>query len=593
VRLGRLNGGAQLLDTHGQWQLRDVLGVVERAWIENGVGMATVRFSRRADVDPIWQDVREGILRNISVGYLVHRVVREEREGQPAIVRAVDWEPMEISFVPVPADPGAQVRAQTQRSSRVMIETRGAAKVRTMDENQNQPAGAPAPAAPASAPAETVNVEQVRESERQRGTYIRGLGELLGMERATIERAVSEGRPFEEVASGWMSEAGARDAARIPSQRSPRPAVQVLRDGGETQRGAMVNALLHRANPGAYQLDEGAREYRYMNLLDLARESLVAQGVNVRGMTSNEIAGLAMNDSSSLRARSMSSSDFPLLLADALGKELRRAYLASPRTFTGWARRVTAADFKLIKRLQLDSDAILEKVAPGEPSKLGKLRESREQYRLETFEKRLAMTRQMIINDDLDAFSRVPQFMAREAANVESNTVYSILTTNGNMADGNPLFHANHNNLGGAVAISADEIGKGRSAMRVQKGLDGKTPLNLIPRFLVGPTTLEGKIAQIQAPFGAAQASNVVPDYIRSMVPVIEPRLDANSTTAYYLIADPAEFDTVEYCYLDGEEGVYLETKDGWHVSGMEVKARLDFAAAPIDWRGMYRSPGA
>ena len=62
VDLTRLNGGAPLLNTHGAFDLEDVIGVVERAWVarEGGtyVGRATVRFSDRADVEPIWQDVR-------------------------------------------------------------------------------------------------------------------------------------------------------------------------------------------------------------------------------------------------------------------------------------------------------------------------------------------------------------------------------------------------------------------------------------------------------------------------------------------------------------------------------------------------------
>jgi hypothetical protein len=50
--------------------------------------------------------------------------------------------------------------------------------------------------------------------------------------------------------------------------------------------------------------------------------------------------------------------------------------------------------------------------------------------------------------------------------------------------------------------------------------------------------------------------------------------------------------DTIEYCYLDGNEGVYIETRNGFEVDGMEIKARLDFAAKAIDFRGLYKSTG-
>ncbi len=75
VDLSRLNNGAPLLDTHGVFDLDHVPGVVERAWIArtNGAyeGRAVVRFSEREDVEPVWRDVRAGIIRNVSVGYTV------------------------------------------------------------------------------------------------------------------------------------------------------------------------------------------------------------------------------------------------------------------------------------------------------------------------------------------------------------------------------------------------------------------------------------------------------------------------------------------------------------------------------------------
>ena len=86
VDLTRLNGGAPLLNTHGAFDLADVIGVVERAWIarEGGtyVGRATVRFSDRADVEPIWQDVKGGIIRNVSVGYTRPDLRNPRRRGR-------------------------------------------------------------------------------------------------------------------------------------------------------------------------------------------------------------------------------------------------------------------------------------------------------------------------------------------------------------------------------------------------------------------------------------------------------------------------------------------------------------------------------
>jgi hypothetical protein len=85
----------------------------------------------------------------------------------------------------------------------------------------------------------------------------------------------------------------------------------------------------------------------------------------------------------------------------------------------------------------------------------------------------------------------------------------------------------------------------------------------------------------------------VVPEWVRGLVPVVEPRLDAASEIAWYLIADPAQIDTIEYCYLEGQQGVYIETKQGFEIDGVEIKARMDFGAAAIDYRGLQKSAGA
>lgn len=78
VDLSRLNAGAPLLNAHGAYNLLNVLGVVERAWIVDGSdgpqGRAIVRFSEREDVEPLWQDVQAGIIRSVSVWYAVRAV---------------------------------------------------------------------------------------------------------------------------------------------------------------------------------------------------------------------------------------------------------------------------------------------------------------------------------------------------------------------------------------------------------------------------------------------------------------------------------------------------------------------------------------
>ncbi|HIJ93603.1 MAG TPA: peptidase U37, partial [Rhodospirillaceae bacterium] len=132
------------------------------------------------------------------------------------------------------------------------------------------------------------------------------------------------------------------------------------------------------------------------------------------------------------------------------------------------------------------------------------------------------------------------------------------------------------------------------AAMAKQVGLDGKTILNIRPAFLVVPSTLELTAEQIIAQnLVPAKSGDVVPQSIRSLAVIAEPRLDpASGAVPWYLFASPAQIDTIEYAYLEGQEGVYIETRMGFDVDGVEIKARLDFGAKAIDWRGMWKNPG-
>ncbi|OBS51629.1 hypothetical protein A8B73_15575 [Methylosinus sp. 3S-1] len=112
VRLARLNAGASFLDTHRDGSVSSIIGSVipGSARIADGRGLAKIALSPApSDADTVLK-IKEGVIRNISVGYAIHRVEIVERDGAMPIYSVVDWEPFELSAVAVPADPGAQVR---------------------------------------------------------------------------------------------------------------------------------------------------------------------------------------------------------------------------------------------------------------------------------------------------------------------------------------------------------------------------------------------------------------------------------------------------------------------------------------------------
>jgi phage major head subunit gpT-like protein len=362
-----------------------------------------------------------------------------------------------------------------------------------------------------------------------------------------------------------------------------------IRTGGlderETRRAAVETALLHRFDPHRYALSEPAREWRGYSLIEMARTVLEGEGQRLRGLSRDEIATRALH----------TTSDFPAILAAVTNKTLRDAYEAAPRTFPPIARRATAADFKDIHRLQLGEAPQLEKVNEAGAFKRGTIGEAKERYRVETWGKVIGITRQVIINDDLDAFTRVPALFGTAAATLESDVVWGIITANPTMGDGVALFHGNHKNLAATgTALDVASLGKARAAMAKQTGLDGKTVLNIRPAFLIVPSSLELTAEQLIAQnLAPAITANVVPQSIRSLSVIAEPRLDpASGAIPWYLFASPSAIDTIEYAYLEGQDGVFIETRNGFDVDGLEIKARLDFGAKAIDWRGLHKNPG-
>lgn len=614
VRMERINSGAPVLDTHDKYSVKTQLGVVENARFEGNTLKATLRFSNREDVQGVWQDIQDGIVRNVSVGYRVYEYETTERlDTKISDYRATDWEPFEISMVPVPADYNSSVRADDQETNEVKITKKNTnmkiaaqiiAAVRaaglsmdfaetllrnediTMDDAQRQidaekaknPAPAPAPAADPQRAAEPNNkagmktAADILHSVRAAGLNTEFGTQLLEMEGITLARA-------NELIIKKLAEnqAGA-------NTRSANASVNPNADELDKMRTGVENAILHRVAPATYKAAD-AGEFRGMTLERMAEEVLTKQGVSVRGMSRREIAQTALN----LNQRTHTTSDFPNILGSTVNRTLRSAYQMQPRTFTPFCAMGSASDFRAMTRLQLSDFVAIDKIVEGSEYKYGTMSEGKETYSVVKYGKRIAITWEALINDDLSAFSRIPQAMATSVASKQSDIVYAILTANAAMGDNTALFHANHGNLTSTgTDISIDSLGVARKLFRKQTAPNG-TILNLEPKFLiVSPDKEQVALQYTSANYVAATATtqNV---WSGMATPIVEGRLTGNT---WYMAATPSMIDTIEYSFLDGEE-LYTEQRTGFEVDGLEIKVRMVFGAKALDWRGLYKNVGA
>jgi len=617
IRLDRLNAGAPFLNSHSSWSLRNILGVVEDGSIriEGGKGYARIRLSERDDVEPIWRDIRDGIIRNVSVGYRVHRferVAKADRTdgGQRALYRAVDWEPLEISAVAISADPGAGMRSEAgqedaRRNTCTIVSRSNPAapaavipeKGQRMSDTTNAagddetsraetPAQTPAPAQTAPA---APDAEAVRAEERARVSTIMTLCARHGLDATFQNDLIARGVSVTDAREAVLDALVENDTAGRTVELAPAQA-RGTGNADIAYRDAVTEALMHRASPGAGQISAGAREFRGLSLMEMARHALERSGTRTGGMSKMELAGAALGQRAGVGYHG--TSDFPAILANVANRTLRDAYASTPRTFATWARRATITDFKPVQRTQLGGAPDLQKVLESGEFQYGTIGEGKEVYALASYGRIIAFTRQSLINDDLDAFTRVPAAFGASAADLESDIVYSILMQNPAMGDGTALFHADHGNLGTASVVSEAALAAAYRAFGQQKGIEDRL-ISILPRFILVPPGSRSVEARKQVTATTPSSTSDVNTFSGRLEVIEEPRLiPAAGQDPWFLAADPARIDTVEFAYLDGQEGVFTETRMGFEVDGIEIKARHDFAAKAIDHRGLWKNPG-
>lgn len=594
VDMSRFEAGAvPVLDGHRAYGgVASIMGIATRGWIENGQGRATVRLSVRDELAGIVADIRAGVIRTISVGYTVQRyeVTRaQDREdgGKLPLYRAVRWQPAEISFVPVPADADAGTRSQQRSRGGEPCEFTFRAPAQVSEEPKMEDDQTPEQIRAA----EQAAAEQAATAERQRSAEITELCARHGLADLATG-LIRDGKSVDQARAAVLDELVQRDA-QAGGQRNVR--VETVRDEDETRLRGMQEALSHRIDASA-QLTDAGRQFRGMSLIEMGREHLERRGVNTRGMDRHALGGLIL----SYRSPGMqSTSDFANLLANVANNRLRNAYEQSIGTYRDWARRApNAPDFKDIKVTQLSGAPELLQTNEHGEFKYGSMSDGAETYAVVTYGRIVGFTRQAIVNDDMRGFDRLIAAFGGSAARLENRLVYSQLTANGNMADGTALFHADHGNYGttGTALSSITPLSAARKAMRVQTGLQGEL-LNLAPKFLIVPATLEQAAYQFTSPNYVPATKAEINEFRQggrtALTPVVEPLLDSSSVAGWYLAADSAQIDTVEYCYLDGAEGPVIDSEIGFEVDGVSYKCRLDFAAKVIDHRGLYHATGA
>ncbi|RMF84575.1 MAG: hypothetical protein D6744_02840 [Planctomycetota bacterium] len=557
-------------------------------------------FARRVQAD-----VEAGFMGDVSIAYEINDYEVEETDAGE-VFRVTNWTPLEASIVTVPADPSVGVgRAHSN----------GADTMPDKAKDTPEPTGDNIVVDFSAARNQGLTEGQRAgiEAERKRVQEIVTLF-------ASIERTGPEYTALRDtlLQNGASIEQAQRELLLLMSRAAPGPVAEPQPDPEPAQQGARVQAgadSVDKLVEGATRalefrggLIESTREVRAemrenefagFTLVELARECLRAMNVRTHGMSRDALVRAALRPD--IAARDFvghGSSVFTNLLENIANKALLTGYDETPETWQAWVRIGSLPDYRQASRAGLSSFSDLDEIPENGPYKHGTMDDRKETIQAAKFGKLFALSREAILNDDLDGFAVVPRRMGRAAARKVGDKVYDILNNPPTLnQDNTSLFRSS--NTGTAGAPSVTTISEGRVKMALQTDQNGVAAgLNIRPAFIIVPVGLEDTVRVIVAserdPSEGTTTSFNRPNPIRNIATVIsDPRLDAASTTAWYMAASPQATDTVEVGFVNGMQEPQLESRDGWTTDGIEWKVRHEFGVAALDFRGMFKNAGA
>lgn len=362
----------------------------------------------------------------------------------------------------------------------------------------------------------------------------------------------------------------------------------------------------------------GFEDFANMKLSRMAEAHVDRLGCNVNRMAPKDIALVAMGQPAACnryrvqREAYHTTGSFPNLLLDAANKTLLAGYEEAPYTWEMWARNAgTTSDFKAINRIRFSEMATPEMVPENKSYPEAAMSDAKETYRIHKYGSVFTITWETVVNDDLDAISRIPAMQGAACRRKQNQAVYAVITDNAAMADTGLLFNSTaqttaggHANLAGSTgAPSVTTLNAGFVSMLTKKGLRSDVILNIQPSFLIVPAALSATALQLVGSIadpssggsnaGNSNTKNIYgPNGDRPLKVVVEPVLDGNSSTAWYLAASNNQVDTVEVTFLEGEQSPVLESEWDFDKDVYKYKVRQTFGVAPIDYRGLYKNAG-
>ncbi|WP_458068642.1 ClpP-like prohead protease/major capsid protein fusion protein [Rhodanobacter sp. BL-MT-08] len=367
-------------------------------------------------------------------------------------------------------------------------------------------------------------------------------------------------------------------------------------DDSDKLREAGVNMLLARAGVIKGAEAEKARQgnpFARDTLMGVAEKMLIRAGVNTRDMSREDMARRVLASSGP-----QTTSDFQLLLENVLNKVIIGGYNTANFTWNRFCMTGTLSDYRPHGRYHLSSFSDLKPVNEAGEYENGVLGDGAKETITAIRKGRiLEITPEVLINDDLGAFTRIAAALGQAAGRTIEKDVYALFALNNGfgptMNDGLPLFDAGHHNIAPGAAPSVTAFDLIRQQMATQLDVGGNDYLDIMPAVFLAALSLNGAALTLNEALYDTSVSNKfqVPNIVRGMFRdiVTTPRLPP---TKWYALADAAMEPVFEVAFLDGVSTPTLQQETNFRTDGLAWKVVHRYGVAAIGWRGGVMNPG-
>ena len=303
-----------------------------------------------------------------------------------------------------------------------------------------------------------------------------------------------------------------------------------------------------------------------------------------------------------IRAEGISTLSLPGIMSNIANKFLLQGFNAVESSWREVAAFGSARDFKTFYSYNFLMDSMFAKVGPAGELEHATASELEYTNKVDTYGKMFAVSRTDIINDDLGALSQIPMRLGRGAA-----IGLNMLFWTEFLASLNTFYTSARGNVstGAGSALSSDGLKAAQLKFTKQTDPNGD-PLGIDPRILLVPPELEIAADELMTSLiintGGASTTDKVPNrnvwankYKTVMSRYLSnPNITGNSTTAWFLIADPMDLPVIQVAFLNGRQEPVVESADAeFNTLGIQFRGYYDVGARKQEYRASVRSAGS